>query len=243
MLRVYLIADEDRMTRTQLRETIVSLEPDAVIHEASSARMLCISLEHMQLNVLITDPEIQKVAGLISPRLMVNPGFALVVLCDAKQDRTERFSRDSLHCLPKPPQKKELALILEQIVSANPGKYGNQGSPSPSYYESELIVTNLFGSIVIRLQDVIYLKADNSYTVIFTSGGEKIASSKPIYHFGKTLHTEWFYRIHKSHIINIHYLKSYLSADKVVVMQDETRLKVSRYTLPDFVTRLELTGS
>ena len=57
----------------------------------------------------------------------------------------------------------------------------------------------------VALQDIIYLKADNNTTDIKLHNGKIINAYKTLKHFENTL-PFYFLRIHKSYIVNIHYV-------------------------------------
>lgn len=57
----------------------------------------------------------------------------------------------------------------------------------------------------VALQDIVYLKADNNTTDIKLHNGKTINAYKTLKHFENTL-PFYFLRIHKSYIVNIHYV-------------------------------------
>ncbi|MEO0037172.1 MAG: hypothetical protein RIQ59_383 [Bacteroidota bacterium] len=57
----------------------------------------------------------------------------------------------------------------------------------------------------VALQDIVYLKADNNTTDIKLDNGKIINAYKTLKHFENTL-PFYFLRIHKSYIVNIHYV-------------------------------------
>ncbi len=57
----------------------------------------------------------------------------------------------------------------------------------------------------VALQDIVYLKADNNTTDIKLHNGKIINAYKTLKHFENTL-PFYFLRIHKSYIVNIHYV-------------------------------------
>ena len=109
----------------------------------------------------------------------------------------------------------------------------------PDYLLNKIILPHLHGIKFIRLVDVVYLEANNSYTALLLTTGEKITASKLISKFEEKLPPEWFHRIHKSYIINIFHLKEYLSKDgDFAVMTNGDKLYISRYRLNDFINAL-----
>ena len=66
-----------------------------------------------------------------------------------------------------------------------------------------IAVPTLSGYEIIKSEDIIHLEADESYTRIFLVDGKKCVSSMTIARYEKVLDPNTFFRVHKSHIINI----------------------------------------
>ena len=73
----------------------------------------------------------------------------------------------------------------------------------------------------IILQDIVYLKADNNTTDIKLHNGKTINAYKTLKHFENTL-PFYFLRIHKSYIVNIHYVsRIHFSKSKCYINYNE----------------------
>lgn len=73
----------------------------------------------------------------------------------------------------------------------------------------------------VALQDVVFLKADNNTTDIKLHNGKIINAYKTLKHFENTL-PFYFLRIHKSYIVNIHYVsRIHFSKSKCYVNYNE----------------------
>jgi two-component system LytT family response regulator len=80
-----------------------------------------------------------------------------------------------------------------------------------------------------------YLEADSNYTILHLSGQKKIVATRTMGDFEKILDQPDFFRIHKSIIINLNYLKAYSSYQgNFVSLTDGTSLSISRRRLNDF---------
>lgn len=64
------------------------------------------------------------------------------------------------------------------------------------------------GFVFLNLEEIIYAEADGSYTKIFTTSKEYVAS-KNIKHFEKLLEDQNFCRIHASYIVNLKQIVSF----------------------------------
>ena len=73
----------------------------------------------------------------------------------------------------------------------------------------------------VALQDIVYLKADNNTTDIKLHNGKTINAYKTLKHFENTL-PFYFLRIHKSYIVNIHYVsRIHFSKSKCYINYNE----------------------
>lgn len=73
----------------------------------------------------------------------------------------------------------------------------------------------------VALQDIVYLKADNNTTDIILHNGKTINAYKTLKHFENTL-PFYFLRIHKSYIVNIHYVsRIHFSKSKCYINYNE----------------------
>jgi two-component system LytT family response regulator len=91
-----------------------------------------------------------------------------------------------------------------------------------------------------NMRDIVRMESDSNYTSIYFKGGERVVVSKPMKHFEDFLDDTVFIRIHNSHIINIHYLKSYLRDDGgMAELHDGSRLQIAKRRLPLFLDTIK----
>lgn len=106
---------------------------------------------------------------------------------------------------------------------------------------TKITVSEQFGFQVINTSDIMYLEADSNYTILHLSGSKKIIATKTMGDFEKILDQPEFFRIHKSIIINLSYLKGYSSYQgNFVSLSDGTSLSISRRRLNDFRETIKL---
>lgn len=79
------------------------------------------------------------------------------------------------------------------------------------------------------------IEADNSYTHIYFTNDNKLTTTKNLKYFEGVLNNSWFFRIHKSHLINLYYFKEYLAEDGgYALMSDGGKLDISRHRIHNF---------
>ncbi len=100
---------------------------------------------------------------------------------------------------------------------------------------TRITVVEKFGFRIVEIKAIRFLEADSNYTIIHLSGLEKIVSSKSLGEYEKILDPSLFFRIHKSSLINIDYLKGYSSYQGYfAILDDDTKLAISRRRYPEF---------
>jgi len=99
----------------------------------------------------------------------------------------------------------------------------------------KITVPEQFGFRMVNVIDLMYLQADSNYTILHLSGLNKIVATRSLGEFEKILEQPSFFRIHKSTIINMNYLKAYSSYEgNFAELNDGTQLSISRRKLNDF---------
>lgn len=89
---------------------------------------------------------------------------------------------------------------------------------------------------VVNIKDIIRCHSDNAYTTFHMNDGTKILVSKPIGKYDELLTGLGFLRIHRSHLINLNYIKHYEKAEGgYVVMTDNCQVPVSNQKKQDLM--------
>jgi two-component system, LytTR family, response regulator len=96
------------------------------------------------------------------------------------------------------------------------------------------------GLMFVDVAEIILFEADRAYTHVFLKNGSKITVSKPMRTFEDILENRNFiYRPHRSHLININYIKKYVRGDGMIFMDNGVALPVSRERKQEFEALLK----
>jgi two-component system LytT family response regulator len=106
---------------------------------------------------------------------------------------------------------------------------------SEKQHIEKITIAEQFGFRIVKVADLMYLEADSNYTILHLSGLDKIVATRSLGEFEKILEHPSFFRIHKSTIINLNFLKAYSSYEgNFAELTDGTRLSISRRKLNEF---------
>jgi two-component system LytT family response regulator len=79
------------------------------------------------------------------------------------------------------------------------------------------------------VDEILRCESDNYYTIFFFINGQKLLISKTLKENEDLLKDHHFIRPHKSHLVNLKYIRSFLKQDGgFILMSDGTRVPVSR---------------
>ncbi|MCC7506591.1 MAG: response regulator transcription factor [Saprospiraceae bacterium] len=118
----------------------------------------------------------------------------------------------------KSPSTKQRLEVLQQNYAPN----------SPNAFE-KIGISGLDGVHFVRLSEIIRLEAEDNYTHFWLSSGERITASKTIKAFEDTLLRLNFVRVHKKHIVNMNYMKTYITGEGgYLILETGETIEVSR---------------
>ena len=100
----------------------------------------------------------------------------------------------------------------------------------------EVVIPGIRGYTICQTQELKRLESDGPYTYAFTSNGEQLLTNKPLKHFENALYDCGFVRIQNTHLINLHYLKSWQNENGVkITLSDGSTFDVSFRWVPLFL--------
>ncbi len=104
---------------------------------------------------------------------------------------------------------------------------------------TKMSISAIDGIYFVKFQDIVRFEAEDNYTHIFLESGERITASKTIKSYEELLAPYNFYRVHKSHVINLNYMRMFVKGDGgKVIMDDGKEIEVSRRRRPLFMERI-----
>mgnify|MGYP000109043669 FL=1 len=88
----------------------------------------------------------------------------------------------------------------------------------------------------IEVNDILYCKAEGSYTAFILKNSEKLLVSKHLKEYENLLLEQDFMRVHNSFLINLKEVKKYVKSDGgYIVMNNNDTVSISRSKKEDFI--------
>lgn len=114
----------------------------------------------------------------------------------------------------------------------------NQHYNNPNAFE-KMSISALDGIYFLNIKDIVRCEAEDNYTHIHLKNGDRITASKTIKSYETLLSGVNFYRVHKSHLINLNFMRKFVKGDGgYLVMDDNKKIEVSRRRRPAFMEQM-----
>ena len=148
--------------------------------------------------------------------------------------------------LLKPVVKSEFEKTIQSVISniKNTKPIPDTASFISSLKDKlghKIAVPSRNGLIYYRTTDILYIKADGSYSVMHLDKGKTSTISRKIKDFEDSLENHGFIRVHKSYLINLHHVAE-LHRDEsgYVLMDDGSRIPLSPKDKENVIQKIKM---
>jgi two-component system LytT family response regulator len=176
--------------------------------------------------------------------------FQVVFVTAFKDYAIRALNANAIHYIMKPVDIDDLKAAVKKLISTNQ-LFTENNEQLVNYIKSlenlsrtflspvgvpRITINHARGFKIVDPNEFIYLEGEGNYTSIIFVDGSKYVDTKSIGVYEDILDPKHFFRIHKSHIVNVLFVKEFLNDDgHFVVMKDNTRLAISRLRVPQFM--------
>lgn len=160
--------------------------------------------------------------------------FSVIFTTAYQQYALNAIRMSAFDYILKPIEPEELARAIERF---NRRRESGQREQELNISSNKIAVPTGNGIRFINMSDIMYLKADNTYTEIFMTGDQKMIVSRTLKNFEDALRDfPNFFRCNKSHIINYNFVSEYVRSDGgYLVMHNKATLPISPDKVSDFI--------
>lgn len=236
MINAVIIDDEPRAAKSlemMLNHPAMEVRCCGMAHNAMDAIALIRTLKPELVFLDIHMP------GLTGFDVLKNAGetaFKTVLVTAHEEHALVAIKHRVFDYLLKPVDPEELL----QCVTRFRKEAGKGSDPSTVSLIKPLAIPIKEGVVFVKCEDIICVEGDGSYTTLYAEGNQRYVSSKHLKEIEDLLPASMFFRIHKSHVINIHRVHKYLKTDGYYVqMDDGVILEVARRRKDDLLRLLQ----
>lgn len=247
-----LIIDDETRARSLLKNIInqSSFEFDGVLEAPTLLEGIELIKKH-QIDIVFLDVEMPHHRGTeIFDFLDIEEfSFALIFTTAYSDYALKAFELNAVDYILKPLRPSKIEESIQKVIDQNQKdgvtqKLEELKSALNSSQFNKIGLPLSDGIVFVEIEEIIHLEADGMYTNVFTENNGKILISKPLKHFVNLLEDkELFYRPHRSHVVNLKYMKQYVKkSGNYIVLSNENIVPVSRDKREEFTSILTVIG-
>ena len=235
MIRCVIVEDEE-IARRVLKSLLAQYCQDVMVcAEADDVTSGKNMIEMFRPDLVFLDIEMPGGSGFKLLSMVENIDFEVVFITAYEQFAIKAIRHDALDYILKPIDPKELVAAVEKVKEAKYKKTLKKQYDNilKNLDPEQLVVRKISLSTtdkihLIDVDDIIRCESDNYYTKIFFKDGNSLLVSKTLKEIDQKLEEYDFVRTHKSHLVNIRYIKNFIKDEMMVVMADDTKVPVSK---------------
>jgi two-component system, LytTR family, response regulator len=246
-----IIIDDEKNIREALSTLLGQYCPEikvcGVAGSASEGRLL---LENNKVDFIFLDISMPKEDGFAFLRSIPGNNYGVIFATAYQEYALRALKANAVDYLLKPINPFELQEAVKKAIHHHELRRKNSEirdvydqslnnlndqMQSKNSLLTKLTIPEQSGFRLVNVAELMYLQADDNYTILYLSGYQKIMATRTLGEFEKMLESPEFFRIHKSTIINLNYLVAYSNFQgNFAELKDGARLDISRRKLPEF---------
>ncbi|MGB0985311.1 MAG: LytR/AlgR family response regulator transcription factor [Saprospiraceae bacterium] len=243
-----IIIDDIQKSRAVLLQLLQRHCPQInVIGMAASADEAQLLILEKNPDLLFLDVEMPNGTGFDLLKRFSSPTFEVIFTTAYDQYALQAIKFCALDYLLKPIDIEELQAAIQKMASkvttpksSNRFTHLIENLNNHNHKNHKIGIPTQEGLIFIKVDDILYCTADRSYTYVQLKNQRKIIATRKIKEFENLLTQHDFFRIHRSHLINLNYIeKYYKGAGGYVIMSNGQSIDVSRRKKEGFLEQLD----
>ena len=239
MTKRAILVDDEPLARKRLRRLLEAHPEIEVVGEAGDGPSALSVIGTARPDIVFLDVQMPGMTGFdVLAQLRERPHVIFVTAYDEFAVRA--FDEQALDYLLKPVEPARLARALSRLPADDAPKAETDGRLDQLLQAMSRVTaapTRLAARQGARVSliepaSIIFCRAEDKYTVVYTAGGEHVVD-RTIEELARTLDPAVFLRIHRSTLVNLDFVKELTAVDGgrfVVVLKDTqaTKLYASR---------------
>lgn len=232
-----VIIDDEEDSRSNTRNMLENYCPEVeIVGEASSGPEGKLKIQELKPHVVFLDINMPGMNGFQMLEGIYNRDFAVIFLTAYSEHGITAVKAGAIDYLLKPLMLSELQSAVRKVVQYYEVKGTGTGqSPKSETDKNLVLISHSKGFTLVDFKEIVWLEASDNYTNLFLFGNKKIVASKTLKEFEAILPDSDFFRIHRSALININFVKEYSNHEGgEVILSDGTRVQVSKARIQEF---------
>lgn len=231
MIRTLIIDDENK-NRHRLQRMIGNDFPNIdVVGEADSVKSGVQQVEKLKPELVLLDIKMADGDAFDLLDRIDKVFFKIIFITAYEEYALKAIKFSALDYLLKPVTVEDLQVAIakaeHQIMNDLKVQLSTLQLNLNSQKNKTIVLKTMNKIYLVEIMEIMRCESDGNYTRIFTREGKKYMVSNPMKEYEDILVDHGFFRIHKSHMINLSFIDSF-DKEGYIRLKDNTSLPVAR---------------
>lgn len=243
-----LVIDDELSARENIKSIIeLSFKEKFDLLEAATIEAGKNAIDEQHPDIVLLDINLPDGIGFDLLKQLKFNNFKLIFITAYEEYALKAFDYAAIDYILKPIDPVKLATAIERanemVDTENlnlklKALFSNFNTQSDLH--KKLVVRTSDTLFIVDTKEIIRCESDESYTHFYLTDNRHILVSKNLIEYENILEEFGFFRIHRSHLINLAYIDNYTKKDGgFVVMKDKAEIPISRRKKDDFLSLIE----
>jgi len=226
-----ILIDDDPDCIAVAENILASNNNIKIIGKAQSAESGITLIKETQPDLVLLDVEMPGKSGFDVIAAFENYSFKVIFATGHDQYAIKAIKCSAVDYILKPICPEEMnAAILKVMTQIN--DRDNRITQLKKFRQTDnefdrIIITSKKGFRTLMLEDIISIESKGSYALFYTASNHSHLCTKPLKYYEDLFPRDTFFRIHRSHIVNIDQIKRYDNQFGVVTLSNDKILEVA----------------
>lgn len=230
-----VIVEDETAAREALKSYLKKYCPQVeLIGEAANIKQAVPLLHELQPQLVFLDVEMPYGNAFDVLEACQDLQFETIFVTAFSEYSLRALNTSAAYYLLKPISIEELIVAVNKVQQQihknelfNRNKIILENFKEKKPEKQQVILPTLEGFEVVKAEDIMRLQGNGNFTDLFLADGQKKMICRFLKHFSEIL-SHPFIRVHKSHIVNINYIKSYQKGNGgSIMLTDGSEIDVS----------------
>ncbi len=244
-LKAILVEDEAASRETLANYLLKYCSDVELVAEAESVKEGLAAIKKHHPDIVFLDVEMPYGNGFDLLDEVDEIDFATVFVTAFSNYAIKALNLSASYYILKPVDIDELIAAVEKIKEEKKkdnhtfySKILAENLQTINKQEHKIVLPQLNGFEVIRVKDVIRIKANDNFSDFHLQDGSIKVICRTLKHYEELLSDFDFLRVHKSHLINLQYVQRYIKGKGgQIIMTDNSEVEVSQNKKKDLLDR------
>lgn len=230
-----LVIDSDPQLRQYYRRVAAEYLPDVyLMDEYANFEEAVRGIKNHKPDLVILDTELGYKKGFDLLDYFPEPDFMSIFISHDSSCGMEALKFGAVDFLLKPALPADINKAVQKAKRLHTLK--QQQEQTDKLEKSVLFIKTNEGFLVHNTENITRLESDGNYTLIHIQDEEPIMTSRTLKTYLPALENKPFLRVHRSHLVNLKYIKKYVKSEASLYMQDGSKIEVAKSRLPELLS-------